>query len=364
MSGALTADLADVPGAIWAAPSPAPVYTAREWLAASRWPGDGMRYLLAGGLLLPVRAVTDPAAWSRMNLVDICAGTAFGDWADPGLVARARSAAVPHLLVAAPGYFTVPIGPADGDVSALVDAVEAQGQVAGFAYLPPEAGPLLAELRRRDYPTGVVSVTTRLDLPGDSFDDYLAGLSGRRRGQVRHEMRCFAKAGGTIDHASGADVAEQLPLVARMENALQRAHGYAVGDDPYLVLNRTLAGLFGPSLHLLRASLHGEPVATVTLLHVGDDLVVRAFGGVDSPRARAAVAYFNLVYYAPIRLALRLGARRVWFGPSALEAKRGRGLALVPLAGAVGPGDAGSLRALLTETDTHLRGMLNRWLGG
>lgn len=364
MSGALTADLADVPEAIWAAPSPAPVYTARQWLAASRWPGDGMRYLLAGGLLLPVRTVTDPAGWSRMNLVDICAGTAFGDWADPGLVARARSAAVPHLLAAAPGYFTVPIGPAGGDVSALVDAVEAQGQPAGFAYLPPEAGPLLTELRRRDYTTGVVSVTTRLDLPGDSFDDYLAGLSGRRRGQVRHEMRCFANAGGAIDHASGDDVIGQLPLVARMENALQRAHGYAVSDDPYLVLNRTFADLFGPSLHLLRASLHGEPVATVTLLHVGDDLVVRAFGGVDSPRARAAVAYFNLVYYASIKLGLRLAARRVWFGPAALEAKRGRGLALVPLAGAVGPDGPGPLRSLLTETDTHLRGMLSRWLGG
>ncbi len=299
-----------------------------------------------------------------MNLVDICAGTAFGDWADPGLVALARSAAIPHLLAAAPGYFTVPIGPADGDVSALVDAVEAQGPAAGFAYLPPEAGPLLAELRRRDYTTGVVSVTTRLDLPGDSFDDYLAGLSGRRRGQVRHEMRCFTKAGGTIDHASGADVIEQLPLVARMENALQRAHGYAVSDDPYLVLNRTFADLFGPSLHLLRASLHGEPVATVTLLHVGDDLVVRAFGGVDSPRARAAVVYFNLVYYASIRLGLRLAARRVWFGPAALEAKRGRGLALVPLAGAVGPDGPGPLRSLLTETDTQLRGMLTRWLGG
>ncbi len=189
----LTADLDDVPGSVWAAPSPAPVYTAREWLAASRWPGDGMRYLLAGGLMVPVRLVTDPAAWSRMNLVDICAGTAFGDWADPGVVARARSEAVPHLLVAAPGYFTVPIGPADGDVSALVDAVEGQGLeghgleghgleghgleeqrlVTGFGYLPPEAAPLLAELRRRGYATGVISVTTRLDLPGDSFDDYL-----------------------------------------------------------------------------------------------------------------------------------------------------------------------------------------------
>ena len=364
MPGALIADLDDVPGAVWSAASPAPVYTARAWLAASRWPGDGMRYLLAGGLMVPVRSVTDPAAWSRMNLVDICAGTAFGDWADPCVAARARSQAVPHLLVAAPGYFTVPIGPADGDLSALVDAVEGQRQVAGFAYLPPEAAPLLDELRRRDYTTGLVSVTTRLDLPGDSFDDYLAGLSGRRWGQVRHEVRCFTRAGGTVDHASGADVIGQLPLVARLENALQRAHGYAASEESYLALNATFADLFGPSLHLLRASLHGEPVATVTLLHVGDDLVVRAFGGVDSAEARAAVVYFNLVYYASIELGLRLAVRRVWFGTSTIEAKRGRGLALVPLAGAVGPGGGDALRSLLTETDTHLRGMLNRWLGG
>jgi hypothetical protein len=363
MPGAFTADLGDVPGSIWAAASPAPVYTAREWLAASRWPGDGMRYLLAGGLMVPVRVVTEPTAWSRMNLVDICAGTAFGDWADAGAVASARSHAVPHLLVAAPGYFTVPIGPADGDVSALVDAVEGQGQPAGYAYLPPEAEPLLRELRRRDYTTGVVSVTTRLDLPGDSFDDYLAGLSGRRRGQVRHEVRCFTQAGGTIDHVTGAAVLEQLPLVARLENALQRAHGYAASDESYLALNATFAGLFGSSLHLLRASLHGEPVATVTLLRAGDDLVVRAFGGADSPEVRAAVVYFNLVYYASIALGQRLGVRRIWFGPSAIEAKRGRGLTLVPLMGAVGPG-GGPLRSLLTETDTRLRGMLNRWLGG
>ena len=181
---------------------------------------------------------------------------------------------------------------------------------------------------------------------------------------MRHEIRCFASAGGTIDHASGAGVIGQLPLIARLEDALQRAHGYAAGEESYLTLNRTFADLFGPSLHLLRASLHGEPVATVTLLHAGDDLVVRAFGGADTPEARAAVVYFNLVYYASIALGLRLAARRVWFGTSTIEAKRGRGLALVPLTGAVGPGGGGTLRSLLTETDTHLHGMLSRWLGG
>ena len=360
MPGVLTADLADVPGSVWAAASPAPVYTARAWLAASRWPGDGLRYLLGGGLMMPARTVTDPAAWSRMNLVDVCAGTAFGDWADAGAVARARSEAVPHLLVAAPGYFTVPIGPPDGDVSALVDAVEGQGLVAGFGYLPPEAGSLLRELRRRGYATGVSSVTTRLDLLGDSFEDYLAGLSGRRRGQVRHEIRCFTRAGGAIDHASGRDVVEQLPLIARLENALQRAHGYAAEDESYLALNARFAELFGPSLHLLQASLAGEPVATVTLLQAGDDLVARAFGAADSPEIRAAAVYFNLVYYASIELGLRLGVRRIWFGPSTLEAKRGRGLTLVPLVAAVGPRGGDALRPLLAQTDARLRAMLTR----
>ena len=86
----------------------------------------------------------------------------------------------------------------------------------------------------------------------------------------------------------------------------------------------------------------------MTLLRAGDDLVVRAFGAADRPEVRAAVVYFNLVYYASIQLGQRLGVRRIWFGPSALEAKRGRGLTLVPLIGAVGPG-GDPLRSLLTR---------------
>jgi hypothetical protein len=311
--------------------------------------------------VVPVRTVADPAAWPRMNLVDICAGAAFGSWADPRAVADARADAVPHLLVAAPGYFTVPIGPPGGDLTALVDAAEDPGLPVGFAYLPPSAEPLLGVLRQRGYATGVVSATTRLDLPGDAFDDYLAGLTSRRRVQVRREMRRFADAGGAVDHAAGTDVAGQLSLVARMESALQRAHGFSADDELYLALNRRFLDQFGSSMHLLRASLHGEPVATVTLLHTGGDVVVRAFGVCDHPEVRAAMVYFNLVYYSSIALAHRLGVQRMWFGTSTVDAKRWRGLMVVPLVAAVGPRGGGTLRPLLTATDTHLRQMLNRW---
>jgi hypothetical protein len=360
MTGALLANIDEVPPGVWAAACPAPAYTTREWLAASRWPGDGSRYLLADDLVMPARTVHDPVAWSRMNLVDICAGTAFGAWADARAVADARAEAVPHLLVAAPGYFTVPIGPPDGDLVALVDAAEDQGLPVGFAYLPPQAELLLDVLRRRGYVAGVVSATTRLDLPGDTFDDYLGCLTSRRRGQVRREMRRFAEAGGTVDHAVGADAAGWLGLVAQLESALQQAHGFTASDNLYLALNRRFLDQFGPSMHLLRASLHGEPVATVTLLHTGGEMVVRAFGACDHPEVRAAMVYFNLVYYASIGLAQRLGVRRMWFGTSTVDTKRWRGLTVVPLRAAIGP-RGGRLRPLLTVTDEHLRQMLDRW---
>src|SRR5439155_16296290 len=117
-------------------------YAGRDWLAASRWPDDqGQRYLLCGSGLLPIRTVDDPRAWSRMNLVDICVGTPFDLPRDSGTEAAARAASVPHLLVAAPGYFTVPVG-VGADPGALVEAAVELARVSelplGFAYLPPE----------------------------------------------------------------------------------------------------------------------------------------------------------------------------------------------------------------------------------
>lgn len=84
-------DIAEVPAELWAAEQ-ASVYASPEWLAAARWPGDGVRYLVAGNALVPVRTTSRPDAWPRMNLVDICAGAPFGVPVDPALVQAARSA--------------------------------------------------------------------------------------------------------------------------------------------------------------------------------------------------------------------------------------------------------------------------------
>src|SRR5204863_1161672 len=131
----------EAPVRLW--PPRSPTYATREWLAASRWPGDGLRYLTTGDLLVPIRTVSQPHTWARMNLVDICAGAAFAVPADPALVSSARASTVPHLLVAAPGYYTVPLGAPDGDRAALAAAVDARaadrGLPVGFAYLPPAA---------------------------------------------------------------------------------------------------------------------------------------------------------------------------------------------------------------------------------
>lgn len=93
----------------------------------------------------------------------------------------------------------------------------------------------------------------------------------------------------------------------------------------------------------------------MTLLHVGDDLVVRAYGGADNPEVRAAVVYFNLVYYAPIALALRLAVRcgyvGVYLANSVSFLAFAAALASVPLlprrpSGQSGPGLRGYVRLL------------------
>ena len=74
-AGIVYADLEDVPETPWQFPAES-IFQTRQWLSASRWPGESDRYLLApdGSALLPARPVTEPFTWANMNLVDIASG--------------------------------------------------------------------------------------------------------------------------------------------------------------------------------------------------------------------------------------------------------------------------------------------------
>lgn len=357
-------DIEGTPDEVWRRGGvPAPVYASRAWLGGCRWPGDGTRYLVEGSSLLPLREVTDPHAWPAMNLVDICAGTGYDVPIGAEVLERARAAATPHLLVATPGYFTVVAGATDGaSVAGVVDAAighaRRRGLPIGFGYLPAEADDVLAVLRERGFADGLVSVNTRLDLPGERFSDYLADRPSRRRVTIRRERRIFAEAGGTITVSSGWQASEQLAAVGELEAEVQRHHGFTADPETYARQHRRLLELFGERMVVLRADLAGEPVGTATVFHGADELVGRTIGLRDRADVRAAMVYFNLCYYATIALAYQLGVRRVYFGPSTLQAKTYRGARLVPLRAAVGPGCPPELVDMLRRTDDRIGELL------
>jgi Peptidogalycan biosysnthesis/recognition len=355
------------PAALWDQSATTTVLQSPQWLALPRWPGDGVGYLVNDRTLLPLRTMTDPHGWPSMNLVDICAGESLDLPADPALVAAARTAAVPHLLVAAPGYYTLPVGDRGGEALAgVVDAVragaKARGVPYGFGHLPPDADDLLQALRQQGFRDGLASATTRLDLTGSTFDDYLAQLGRSRRSLVRRERARFAAAGGALRGVCGAAVAAWLPVAADLEAELQAAHGFRAEPAFFVEANRAYLHRFGDRMHLMWAELDGEPVASVTVFAGDRDLAMRTVGMRFRPQVRQAAAYFNVTYHGVIELAYRLGLRRIMFGPRSWRAKTLRGARLVPLRAALPPDAPRPLHDLLASTDRQLRDA-DRWPG-
>jgi predicted N-acyltransferase len=80
-----------------------------------------------------------------------------------------------------------------------------------------------------------------------------------------------------------------------------------------------------PHAEAVIASCGNEPVGFSALLHKNDDLYFWRVGRTYEGTVSDAPVYFNLAFYEPIKRALELGAKRIWLGSGAWEAKRRRG---------------------------------------
>jgi hypothetical protein len=348
----------DLPADLWKRWPPGSLPRTLRWLQACRVPGDGALGILAAGGEAAVagRAVDRPDAWPPMNAVDVCSGLRYGVEADATEVEAARRLAVPHLLVAFPGYDTGLVGdPAAGPalVSAVRAAAHAGGRLPACAYLPP-GEPLLTALQRAGWATGLVAAAAMLELEQPSFAAYLASLSRKRREGMRREMRRFESADGRVEVLPAPDAGGALRHVARLEARVSGRHGRPEPPARPAGVNRRLAAAFGPDMLVVLARLLGRPVASAVLFRHGDELHVRS-AGIDYEAAPPVFAHFVATYTTPVRLACRLGLRRVSFGTAALAAKVARGARLVPLAAALPPEAPPALLRLLDRTDRCLR---------
>jgi predicted N-acyltransferase len=222
-------------------------------------------------------------------------------------------------------------------------------------YLTPSAAAELAPVVGT--PPLLTDLTATVCLDGcDSFDDYLSRLTAHRRRRIGHEMREFAASGLDIRVARLADVVEVVaPLIASHHSR------YGLSDSREMLAAHLSqhAEHLGDLGHVLLCEDGGRTVGALLIYEWADAWYARAVGLADGLR-RQVSAYFNLVYYVPIRWAVEHGMRRYVVGPSKLGAKVKRGADLEPRWSLlVGTGDlAADVRRLsLGWNDRQLR----RW---
>ena len=210
-------------------------------------------------------------------------------------------------------------------LAAMTDRVARLGSAWGvdgtaFMYLTPAAAAELSPVLDAQPLLADVSAAVRLD-GCDTFDDYLGLLSGHRRRRIRHEMREFRRDGLSIRPGGLAD---NVDVLARL---MAEHHGrYGLADDEKML-----------RVHLAAHAAHLGDLARLLLCCDGRTVVggllayewdgtwyARAVGLADGLRG----AYFELVYYEPIRLAVERGGTRYVVGPGTLDAKLNRGASL------------------------------------
>jgi predicted N-acyltransferase len=173
----------------------------------------------------------------------------------------------------------------------------------------------------------LTTVSAGIPLDGcDTFDDYLAGLSAHRRRRIRSEVRDFASGGFTVRHVRLSEA------VDRIAGLLAEHHGrYGLADTPTMLGAHFAqhAEHLDDLSHVLLCSDGATTVGALLIYEWDHVWYARAVGFADGLRGQSS-AFFNLVYYLPIRAAIERGIRGYEVGPSTIGAKVKRGAVLTP----------------------------------
>ncbi|MEV0530045.1 GNAT family N-acetyltransferase [Streptomyces sp. NPDC050439] len=186
-----------------------------------------------------------------------------------------------------------------------------------------------ARFTAQGHPAGLVAWEAWLDVPDSGFDGYLDSVGHSRRRQIKADLRQVTDNGlrfETTPLDQSAPLGEIARLLVLHEKKYDPSYARPPADFlPYLALCAQI-----PGAHVILARLDGRAVGCHVVFHHADVLWVRLFG-VDESLRETRNSYFSLMFYEPLRLAHRLGARAVHLGIAASDTKMRRGARLEPL---------------------------------
>ncbi|MFF3867804.1 hypothetical protein [Micromonospora sp. NPDC001898] len=293
--------------------------------------------------VLPVYPVARPYSAAPHPRLVLDGSTATQGWRTGcylGSLGRA-----PAMVAVRPGMEPGPIRAAL--LKAGWDLVTERSDQLDFACFPLLDDELLAAvspLVAVDDPVLVESLEAFIPVTFDSFAGYLAAQSRSRREMIRKEQRRFRSAGlRIIEVELSARHQELAPLLRNVEQkyhvagTVDQYASYLAGIADSLGDQTTCLAVFGDDDPDAK-----EPVAFTVIWRQDGVWRLRCWG-CDYERTAGAFAYFNLIAYEPLRLAIGAGAQRLVLGRGSLEAKLGRGAELLRLTSVAVPlGAAGT----------------------
>ncbi|HSR25113.1 MAG TPA: GNAT family N-acetyltransferase [Candidatus Eisenbacteria bacterium] len=253
-----------------------------------------------------------------------------------GCLDRSAGGLYPAVTVVAPGFVSgvcesPALGQAGADAAAatLLDGLEREARsraagAAAFLYLPEEPGCRVGRLAAgRGYRSAVVAARCVLEVAWPTFEDYLRSRTKTRRKSIRAEVDRF-RAQFAVEVTGAEGLTDELvPLHARW----RAKHGRPV---PEAELSRQYASIrerLGPAVRVFIARREDRPAAFAQFYEHRGTLYSRAIG-FDYDSVEGRFAYFNLLFYEPLRHAMAHGLRALDYSFESYEAKVGRGCAL------------------------------------
>ena len=203
-------------------------------------------------------------------------------------------------------------------------AVQAGAPVSAWLYVPEGTDQTLHRtLSSRGYVPVLMDAECYLPIRWGTFDGYLRLFPARRRKTIRQEMKRFSNAGFHVEFHGAEALTRELAL---LEVQWRAKYGRDVSvtdvETQYALLREHL----DQRVRVFVARQKERTVGfTVFFEHLG--IWYSRFGGFDYDVGKI-FSYFNLLFYEPVREAIRRGITCIRYSTSSIDTKRRRGCLL------------------------------------
>ena len=224
--------------------------------------------------------------------------------------------------------------PDDGEVfSVLVETLEtiASEKKAWALLITKSPDGLYGEiLKEKGYHRLHLIPTTYLDIPWNTFQDYLKSLPRKAKKNIRHTLNQGRRKGLQIVHSQ--DLSDIEHLYELFSAAMDR-HGHTHLIPCTLEVFQNFARYVSDYTYVARC-YRGDDLLGYWMYFFDGNIASLAISGIDKTYSKEYNTYFNICYDT-IREMIEQGCERAWFGITTYEVKRRIGCTVKPTAASV-----------------------------